>query len=237
MAGTDLVAGAAIGAVAGHVVDDVLPDLTGDAPYDHLKHHATLQTKLLDQIAQMLQQGREDAARAATTTELQTITANQGYEMYSGGKRTSVFTTTQLTLSIRSAIGTTLYALDPGWNALDAPDGSIITLGPGEAASANLLFRWSPLTLDIEYNTGAGDSSLVDPASTAFPIAVSDTQNLPQTTRGIAMGVVGDLHVLMRDGTEVTIPSGVLASGMIHALRVQKVFNTGTTATGIWGFA
>lgn len=53
------------------------------------------------------------------------------------------------------------------------------------------------------------------------------------TTRGIYVGVSGDLKVVTAGGTTLTFVG--LAAGMTHPLRVSKVFATGTTATDIIG--
>lgn len=52
--------------------------------------------------------------------------------------------------------------------------------------------------------------------------------------RGIAFAGAGILRITTQAGSDVTIPSGVLAAGMIHPLRFTLV-HTDTTATDIWG--
>jgi hypothetical protein len=47
------------------------------------------------------------------------------------------------------------------------------------------------------------------------------------------VGVAGAVKVTFFDGTTVTF--GTLVAGVIHPLRVKRVFATGTTATGIIG--
>jgi hypothetical protein len=74
------------------------------------------------------------------------------------------------------------------------------------------------------------------PAGSAAAAAQSDTVDLPYVTRGIAIGAAGILKVNMLDGTTVTIPSGTLAAGVIHPLRISRIFSSVTTATGIWVF-
>ena len=59
--------------------------------------------------------------------------------------------------------------------------------------------------------------------------AADDT--LDQESRGIYVGTSGDLKVDMADGSTVTFTS--LAAGVIHPLRVVKVYMTGTTAGSI----
>lgn len=61
--------------------------------------------------------------------------------------------------------------------------------------------------------------------------------NIKAGTRGIAFKTAGALCVVRPDGTEVTIPSGVLAVGCIHPICVVRVKSTGTGAgMDIWAF-
>lgn len=71
-------------------------------------------------------------------------------------------------------------------------------------------------------------------ASNAFAIAPSNDNQLDIVTRGIYVGVSGDLKVDMDDsGTAIAFVG--LASGIIHPIRARKVYATGTTATNIVG--
>ena len=79
--------------------------------------------------------------------------------------------------------------------------------------------------------------SAMSPATNAVEVTPSDTVDLAQPARGIAIGAVGDLKILTLDGQTVTLPSGILAAGLIHPLGVKRVFATGTVATPIWVFA
>jgi len=83
---------------------------------------------------------------------------------------------------------------------------------------------------DLFSNFKAGLSS---PASNAFAITPHDTNDLAIMTRGIYVGASGDLKVTLSGGTTVTFVD--LAAGMIHPLRVVRVFAAGTDATGIVG--
>lgn len=67
-------------------------------------------------------------------------------------------------------------------------------------------------------------------AAGAAAITPSDAQTIVPT-RGVYVGAAGDLKVEMLDGTVVTFSS--LAQGVVHPLTVVKVYETGTTATGI----
>lgn len=75
-----------------------------------------------------------------------------------------------------------------------------------------------------------GNLDAIAPAGTAASITAHDT-NLFAPTRGLYVGVSGNVKVTMLDGTEITF--GNLAAGVIHPLQVVQVFSTGTTATGI----
>ncbi len=54
--------------------------------------------------------------------------------------------------------------------------------------------------------------------------------------RGISFAVAGALKVTTTGGQTVTITSGALSAGIIHPIGIVRVFSTGTTATGIWGY-
>lgn len=74
---------------------------------------------------------------------------------------------------------------------------------------------------------------IMDPADRVALVTPSDSADLSYVTRGISFAVAGALKVTTVGGDTVTIPSGALAAGVIHPLRVTKVFATGTGATGI----
>ncbi len=61
----------------------------------------------------------------------------------------------------------------------------------------------------------------------------SDTVDLEQPTRGLSFAAAGDLKVKTLGGQTLTFPNGALAPGIIHGLRVLRVFDTGTAATGL----
>jgi len=71
------------------------------------------------------------------------------------------------------------------------------------------------------------------PADHAFDITADDINDLDYVTRGIYVGGSGDLKVDMVGGETVTFLT--IAAGVIHPLRVRRVYSTGTTATGIIG--
>jgi hypothetical protein len=78
-----------------------------------------------------------------------------------------------------------------------------------------------------------GIFSEVVPAANAAAITPSNTVDLTTVTRGIYVGVSGDLKVDLVSGDTVTFVG--LAAGMVHPLRVKRVYATGTSATSIVG--
>ena len=76
-------------------------------------------------------------------------------------------------------------------------------------------------------------SGLIDPADAGFEITPSDSADLEQTTRGLYVGIIGDVTVVMAAGMTLTFVE--LAAGIIHPLKVKKVFATGTDAADIVG--
>lgn len=68
-------------------------------------------------------------------------------------------------------------------------------------------------------------------------VTPADGSDLPFLTRGLSIAGAGAVRVTTAAGDTVTIPSGALAAGVVHPLRVSRVWSTGTTATGIVAFA
>lgn len=83
-------------------------------------------------------------------------------------------------------------------------------------------------------NIGSESTGRVLPASNAFAITPSDTDDLPQYTRGLYVGGAGTVVVLMADD-EATVAFVAVPTGSLLPLRVQRVMNGGTTATNIVG--
>lgn len=71
------------------------------------------------------------------------------------------------------------------------------------------------------------------PATGAFAVTPADGSDLSYVTRGLYVGVSGDVKADMEDGTTVTFTA--MAAGVVHPLRVKRVYSTGTTATNITG--
>lgn len=75
--------------------------------------------------------------------------------------------------------------------------------------------------------------SLNGPAVNAFAVTPHDTNELTAHTRGIYVGVSGDVKVTTTGGDTVTFVD--MAAGVIHPIRAKIIFSTGTDATNIIG--
>jgi hypothetical protein len=75
---------------------------------------------------------------------------------------------------------------------------------------------------------------LTSPLNSSFDISPNDTNTLAQTTRGLYLDVAGIIKVLMA-GDTVPQTFNSLVAGIWHPMRVQKVYASVTTATGIKG--
>jgi len=80
---------------------------------------------------------------------------------------------------------------------------------------------------------GVSFSRAIVPINSAFAITPDDDVDLIYVTRGIYVGVSGDLKVDTKSGDTVTFVG--LAAGMIHPIRVKRVYENGTDATSIVG--
>ena len=70
---------------------------------------------------------------------------------------------------------------------------------------------------------------LSNPAVGAAAVTPSDSADLTTITRALYVGGAGNVKVDMADGTTVTFTA--LAVGIVHPLRVRRVYSTGTTGT------
>lgn len=75
--------------------------------------------------------------------------------------------------------------------------------------------------------------ALTSPAASAEMIIPSDTDDLAHVTRGLYLGQSGDVSVRMKSGELVTFSN--VQGGTTLALRIEKIFATGTTASGLVG--
>jgi hypothetical protein len=74
------------------------------------------------------------------------------------------------------------------------------------------------------------------PADTAFAVTPNNSTDLATPTRGVYVGVSGDLKVdLVGGSTEITFVG--LASGVIHPIQARRIYATGTSATNIVGIS
>jgi len=79
-----------------------------------------------------------------------------------------------------------------------------------------------------DFNT----SVVIRPIEGGFVITPSDTINNDET-RGVYVGVGGNLRVLLADGSDITFDN--LLAGIIHPIRCIRVFLTDTSAASIIG--
>jgi hypothetical protein len=70
------------------------------------------------------------------------------------------------------------------------------------------------------------------PYSSGFAITPADGAELERVTSAIHVGSAGALHVLLEDGTELTLAAMPVG---IHRLRIRKVFATSTVASSLVG--
>lgn len=76
-------------------------------------------------------------------------------------------------------------------------------------------------------------AGLESPAERAFAITPSDTNALTYVTRGIYIGVTGDVKVEMVSGGLVTFKNAL--AGTVLPVRALRVWSTGTDATDLIG--
>lgn len=82
-------------------------------------------------------------------------------------------------------------------------------------------------------NFSSYTDGLDSPAHSAFAITPSDTVDMAIATRGIYVGVSGDIKVNMAGSGTATF-TGV-PQGTLLPIRASRVFATGTTATTMVG--
>ena len=74
-------------------------------------------------------------------------------------------------------------------------------------------------------------SPLTNPAHHAVAVTPNDSTDITET-RGLYVGVSGDVKVNMASGASAITFTG-LAAGYVHPLRVTRVYSADTTATNI----
>jgi len=75
---------------------------------------------------------------------------------------------------------------------------------------------------------------LESPAVNAFSVTPNDSADLANSTRGIYVGVSGDIKIDTVGGDSAVTFVG-LAAGIIHPIRAKRIYATDTTATSIVG--
>lgn len=80
-------------------------------------------------------------------------------------------------------------------------------------------------------------SQIIDPSSSgAMVVTKSDTVNIAfpsgiNRSKGIYVGVTGDLNILLASG--VTVLFKAVAAGIVHPISAKRIMSTSTTATDI----
>jgi len=77
------------------------------------------------------------------------------------------------------------------------------------------------------------ETGITSPTFGGVEITPSNDNDLARVTRGLYVGVTGNVKVDMEDGSTITWVG--LAAGMIHPIRAKRVYATLTTATSIIG--
>ena len=72
--------------------------------------------------------------------------------------------------------------------------------------------------------------SLSSPPTDLIAVTPSDTDDLAYISRGLNVAASGTVHVTTHGGTTATI---FVAAGIVFPIRVERIWATGTTATGI----
>ncbi|MEO0771795.1 MAG: hypothetical protein AAFZ04_01305 [Pseudomonadota bacterium] len=75
-------------------------------------------------------------------------------------------------------------------------------------------------------------STITGPATELHPITPDDGTNLPTAVRAIAVATSGAVRVTTVGGSDATV---YVLAGAPFPVRVERVWATGTTATGIVG--
>lgn len=77
------------------------------------------------------------------------------------------------------------------------------------------------------------DQNLISPATNAAALIPNDDQAILRITRSIYVGQTGDVAVEMADGMTVTFAA--VPAGTVLPVRIHKLLQTGTTASGLVG--
>lgn len=77
----------------------------------------------------------------------------------------------------------------------------------------------------------SSSQSLVSPAKNGQAVTPNDVTELTNVSRGIYVGIGGDLSVVMEGGQTITFPG--VPGGSLLPIRANIVRSTGTTADSI----
>lgn len=80
---------------------------------------------------------------------------------------------------------------------------------------------------------GNVSGGILAPIAGAVAVAPSDATDLDKTTRGLYVGTAGNVKTTLKSGDVVTFKN--LAAGIVHPIRVSRVWATGTTAADVVG--
>jgi hypothetical protein len=69
------------------------------------------------------------------------------------------------------------------------------------------------------------------PLRSAAAVTPSNTVELAHVTRGIIVGVAGDVKCTLANGDVVVFPA--LVAGIVHPIAAKIIWDTGTNATSI----
>jgi hypothetical protein len=83
------------------------------------------------------------------------------------------------------------------------------------------------------YPNSFAEMGLNSPAGDAFTITPSDSTDFANDTRGIYVGVTGNVSAVMQTG--VTVVFIAVPAGTVLPIRVHRVNSTGTTASSLVG--
>lgn len=103
-----------------------------------------------------------------------------------------------------------------------------LRLGESDTAGGNRISSGTPLPVS--------DTTLAL-SSASFAITPNDSTDLAQIARVVYIGGDGDLTFMAENDTAARTLSGLTAGTAITWVRVKRVLATGTTATGLVGFA
>jgi hypothetical protein len=78
---------------------------------------------------------------------------------------------------------------------------------------------------------------LISPLSIGFAVTPSDSVDLPQMTREMFFAGAGNVRVTWAGQPDGTFSTHAVLAGERLPWRISRVWATGTTATGIEGFA